>query len=75
MNWALMPPDQLIWIEPVRVQASTAENFATGAVIAGRPPVHFPVRRRYPLGASSTSALDPVRSPIFRSPGSPRRAR
>ena len=43
LDWALMPPDQLIGIEPVREQPITAEKLAINAVMAGCLPVHFPV--------------------------------
>jgi hypothetical protein len=43
LEWALMPPDQLIGIEPVRAQPVTSEKLAINAVMAGRLPMHFPV--------------------------------
>jgi hypothetical protein len=43
LDWALMPPDQLIGIEPVRQQPITAEKLAINAVMAGCLPFHFPV--------------------------------
>ncbi len=43
LDWAMMPPDQLIGIEPVRAQAVTAEKLAINAVMAGCLPMHFPV--------------------------------
>lgn len=43
LDWAVMPPDQLIGIEPVRGQAITAEKLAINAVMAGCLPMHFPV--------------------------------
>jgi len=43
LEWALMPPDQLIGIEPVRAQPVTAEKLAINAVMAGCLPMHFPV--------------------------------
>src|SRR6201984_3758860 len=43
LKWALMPPDQLIGIEPVREQPITAEKLAINAVMAGCLPMHFPV--------------------------------
>jgi hypothetical protein len=43
LEWALMPPDQLIGIEPVRAQPITAEKLAINAVMAGCLPMHFPV--------------------------------
>ena len=43
LEWALMPPDQLIGIEPVREQPITAEKLAVNAVMAGCLPIHFPI--------------------------------
>jgi hypothetical protein len=43
LEWAGMPPDQLIGIEPVRAQPITAEKLAINAVMAGCLPMHFPV--------------------------------
>src|SRR5271169_6147867 len=43
LEWALMPPNQLIGIEPVREQPITAEKLAINAVMAGCLPMHFPV--------------------------------
>src|SRR5438132_9591822 len=43
LDWALMPGDQLIGIEPVREQPITAEKLAINAVMAGCLPMHFPV--------------------------------
>jgi len=43
LEWALMPPDQLLGIEPVRQQPITAEKLAVNAVMAGCLPMHFPV--------------------------------
>jgi hypothetical protein len=43
LEWAMLPPDQLIGIEPVRAQAVTAEKLAINAVMAGCLPMHFPV--------------------------------
>src|SRR6202158_739213 len=43
LEWALMPPDFLIGIEPVRAQPITAEKLAINAVMAGCLPMHFPV--------------------------------
>ncbi len=43
LEWALMPPNQLIGIEPVRAQPITAEKLAINAVMAGCLPMHFPV--------------------------------
>ena len=35
LDWVMMPPDQLIGIEPVRGLAITAEKLAINAVLAG----------------------------------------
>lgn len=43
LEWVMMPPDQLIGIEPVRGLAITAEKLAINAVMAGCLPIHFPV--------------------------------
>ena len=43
LDWVMMPPDQLIGIEPVRGLAVTAEKLAVNAVMAGCLPMHFPV--------------------------------
>jgi len=42
LEWVMMPPDQLIGIEPVRGLAITAEKLAINAVMAGCLPMHFP---------------------------------
>ena len=43
LDWAMLPPDHLIGIEPVRARAITAEKAAVNAVMAGCLPPHFPV--------------------------------
>jgi hypothetical protein len=43
LQWAMVPPDQLVGIEPVRSVAITAEKLAVNAVMAGCLPMHFPV--------------------------------
>ena len=43
LDWAGMPADQLIGIEPVRGQAISAEKLAVNAVMAGCLPMHFPL--------------------------------
>jgi hypothetical protein len=43
LEWVMMPPDQLVGIEPVRGLAVTAEKLAVNAVMAGCLPMHFPV--------------------------------
>lgn len=43
LEWAMLSPDQLIGIEPVRAMPVTAEKLAINAVMAGCLPMHFPV--------------------------------
>ena len=43
LDWALLSPDHLIGVEPVRHRAITAEKVAVNAVMAGCLPMHFPV--------------------------------
>lgn len=43
LEWAMMPPEQLIGIEPVREMPITAEKLAVNSVMAGCLPMHFPV--------------------------------
>src|ERR1700682_1624305 len=43
LEWALVPPAQLMGIERVREQPITAEKLAINAVMAGCLPMHFPV--------------------------------
>ena len=43
LDWVMMPPDQLIGVEPVRGLPITAEKLAINAVMAGCLPMHFPV--------------------------------
>ena len=43
LEWVLMPPGQLIGIEPVRQRPISAEKLAVNAVMAGCLPMHFPV--------------------------------
>jgi len=43
LEWAMMTPDQLVGVEPVRERAITAEKLAINAVMAGCLPMHFPV--------------------------------
>jgi hypothetical protein len=42
LEWAMMPPDQLLGVEPVRATPVTAEKLAINAVMAGCLPMHFP---------------------------------
>jgi hypothetical protein len=43
LAWAMMAPEQLVGVEPVRGVAITAEKLAINAVMAGCLPMHFPV--------------------------------
>lgn len=43
LEWALLGPDHIIGVEPVRKRALTAEKVAVNAVMAGCLPAHFPV--------------------------------
>lgn len=43
LEWVVMPPDQLIGVEPVRERSITAEKLAINAVMAGCLPMHFSV--------------------------------
>ena len=43
LDWAMMPADHLIGIEPVRERPITAEKVAVNAIMAGCLPMHFPV--------------------------------
>src|ERR1700685_974421 len=43
LEWALMPPDMLIGIAPVREQRIPAKNLAINAGMAGCLPMHFPI--------------------------------
>ncbi len=43
LEWALMPADQLVGVEPVRSRPISAEKLAVNAVMAGCLPMHFPV--------------------------------
>ncbi len=43
LEWAMLPPDHLVGIEPVRAMPITAEKLAANAVMAGCLPMHFPV--------------------------------
>ena len=55
LDWAMMPPDQLIGIEPVRGLAVTAEKLAINAVMAGCLPQYLPV-----VITAVEAMLDPV---------------
>ena len=43
LEWAMLVPEHLIGIEPVRERPVTAEKLAINAVMAGCLPMHFPV--------------------------------
>lgn len=43
LQWAVLNPDHLIGVEPVRGRAIKAEKVAINAVMAGCLPMHFPV--------------------------------
>ncbi len=43
LEWAVLAPDHLVGVEPVRQRAITAEKLAINAVMAGCLPMHFPV--------------------------------
>ena len=43
LDWAMLSPDHLVGIEPVRERVITAEKLAINAVMAGCLPMHFPV--------------------------------
>ena len=43
LEWAMMAPDQLIGVEPVRGRAVTAEKIAVNAVMTGCSPDHLPI--------------------------------
>lgn len=43
LDWAMIPADHLVGIEPVRERPVTAEKLAINAVMAGCLPMHFPV--------------------------------
>lgn len=43
LDWALLAPDRLIGVEPVRQRPVTAEKVAINAVMAGCLPMHLPV--------------------------------
>jgi hypothetical protein len=54
LEWAMLAPDQLIGVEPVRERPITAEKLAINAVMAGCLPMHFPV-----VVAAVTAMLQP----------------
>ena len=43
LDWAVMPPDQVIGVDPVKQRVLTAEKVAANTVLAGAAPAHFPV--------------------------------
>ena len=54
LEWSMLPPDQLIGLEPVRERPILAEKLAINAVMAGCLPMHFPV-----VVAAVTAMLQP----------------
>ncbi len=55
LAWALLEPDSLLGIEPVRARRIVAEKVAVNAVMAGCLPMHFPV-----VAAAVTAMLQEV---------------
>ena len=43
LNWAMLTPEHVVGIEPVRERAITAEKLAINAVMAGCLAMHFPL--------------------------------
>jgi hypothetical protein len=43
LEWAALPPDEVLGLEPVKARMLTAEKVAVNAVMAGCQPPHFPV--------------------------------
>jgi hypothetical protein len=43
LDWAMLPPDHMVGIEPVRERVISAEKLAVNAVMAGCAPPHFPL--------------------------------
>ena len=43
LDWAMLPAEHLVGIEPVRARSITAEKLAINTVMAGCLPMHFPV--------------------------------
>ena len=43
LDWAMMPADHLVGIEPVRNRPINAEKLAINSIMAGCLPMHFPV--------------------------------
>jgi hypothetical protein len=43
LDWAGMPPDHVVGVEPVKARVLTAEKVAVNAVLAGCSPLEFPV--------------------------------
>ena len=43
LEWAVLPAEHLVGVEPVRQRDITAEKIAVNAVMAGCLPMHFPV--------------------------------
>ena len=58
LDWAMMTPDQLVGIEPVRERAITAEKLAINAVMAGCSADAFSRRRRGLYGDAAGAVFD-----------------
>ena len=43
LEWAMLAPDSLIGVEPVRARPIIAEKLAINSVMAGCLPMHFPL--------------------------------
>lgn len=43
LDWAMLTPDHLVGVEPVRARQITAEKLAVNSVMAGCLPMHFPL--------------------------------
>lgn len=43
LEWAMLPPEHLVGVEPVRARQITAEKLAVNSVMAGCLPMHFPL--------------------------------
>jgi hypothetical protein len=43
LSWAMLSPEHIVGIEPVRERAITAEKLAINSVLAGCLPMHFPL--------------------------------
>ena len=43
LSWAMLSPEHIVGIEPVRERAITAEKLAINSVMDGCLPMHFPL--------------------------------